>query len=291
MDAIQGLADGFGTALTIQNLVWVFIGVAAGTVVGILPGLGPPATIALLLPLTIDLEPATGLIFLSGIYYGAKYGGSTTAILLNIPGESASVATLIDGHEMAKQGRAGAALGIAAIGSFVAGTVGVIGLTFLAPVVADLAVEFGPPEYFALISLGLASVMLLAGESLLKGFISAALGLLLATVGGDIISGATRFTGGQIELLDGIEFIALSVGIFALGEVLVNLEEATGVQVFKSPTRLRELLPTRQDLKDSRMAIAQGSVLGFVIGVLPGAGSTVASFLSYSAQKRLSPHP
>jgi putative tricarboxylic transport membrane protein len=290
MDALQALADGFATALTPANLLWVFVGVAAGTVVGILPGLGPPATIALLLPLSIELEPASGLIMLAGIYYGAKYGGSTTAILLNIPGESASVATLLDGHALAKQGRAGAALGIAAIGSFVAGTIGVVGLTFLAPVVADLAVEFGPPEFFALITLGLASVMLLTGDSLLKGFISAALGLLLATIGGDIISGASRFTGGRPELLDGIEFIALSVGIFALGEVLLNVEQATGVQIFKAPSKLRELLPTRQDLRDSRFAIAQGSVIGFLVGALPGAGSTVASFLSYTVQKRFSPN-
>jgi putative tricarboxylic transport membrane protein len=290
VEALLGLAGGFAEALTLTNLFYVLLGVTAGTIVGILPGLGPPATIAILLPLTINLEPATGLIMLAGIYYGAKYGGSTTSILLNIPGESASVVTTLDGYQMARQGRAGPALGIAAIGSFVAGTVGVLGFTFLAPVVAAVAVNIGPPEYAGIMVFALASVVLLAGDSIIKGVLSALAGLLLATIGLDIISGASRYTFDQVELLDGIEFVALSVGIFAVAEVLVNVEKKLGRPIFTVPRKLRELMPTKRDLKDSRFAMAQGSVIGFVIGALPGAGSTVASFISYTVQRRFSPN-
>lgn len=290
MEALQGLAGGFAEALTLTNLFFVLVGVTAGTLVGILPGLGPPATIAILLPLTINLEPATGLIMLAGIYYGAKYGGSTTSILLNIPGESASVVTCLDGYAMARQGRAGPALGIAAIGSFVAGTIGIIGFTFLAPLIAAVAINIGPPEYAGIMVFALTSVVLLAGDSVLKGLLAALAGLLLATVGIDIISGAARYTFGQTEFLDGIEFIALSIGVFAVAEVMINVEQKTGRPIFTVPRRLRELMPTRQDLKQSRFAILQGSVIGFVIGALPGAGSTVASFISYTVQKRISPN-
>src|SRR5918999_143579 len=199
MEALQGLADGFAAALSPTNLFWALFGVTAGTLVGVLPGLGPPATIAILLPLSVNLSPATGLIMMAGIYYGAKYGGSTTSILLNIPGEDASVVTAFDGYEMAKQGRAGPALGIAAIGSFVAGTIGLIGLTFLAPAVAALAIIFGPPEYAGLMVLGMSLVLMLAGSSMLKGLISAAFGFLLSTIGLDLFSGTTRFTMGRIE--------------------------------------------------------------------------------------------
>jgi putative tricarboxylic transport membrane protein len=291
VNAFSGLAEGFATAITPTNLLWLAIGCLLGTLVGILPGLGSPATIAILLPLTTGMDPATGLIMMAGIYYGAKYGGSTTSILLNIPGESSSVVTCLDGYELAKQGRAGAALGMAAIGSFIAGTIGVIGLTFLAPQVADLAVDFGPPEYSALMAFALILVIMLAGESLLKGFISMLLGLLLATVGTDLFSGEQRFTGDRIELSGGLEFIAVSIGLFAVAEVLVNVEERTGRQIFTVPKGLRNLLPTADDLKQSRLAIAQGSILGFLIGCLPGAGATVASFVSYTLQKRLSRHP
>jgi putative tricarboxylic transport membrane protein len=291
MDAIGHLLDGFAVALTVENLLWVFLGVFIGTLVGVLPGLGTPATIAILLPITINLNPATGLIMMAGIYYGSKYGGSTTSILLNVPGESSSVVTAIDGYQMAKQGRAGPALGMAAIASFVAGTFGVIGLTLLAPPIARWALTFGPPEYFALMFLGLASVVFLAGTSMLKGLVSAVLGLVLATVGADIISGRDRFIFGQFYLLDGIEFIALSIGIFALGEVFVNIEKPVGATLFKVPGKLRDLLPSRQDFRDSRFAIAQGSVLGFFIGTLPGAGATIASFMSYIVAKRFSKRP
>jgi putative tricarboxylic transport membrane protein len=291
VNALSSLADGFATAITPTNLLWLMTGCLLGTLVGILPGLGPPATIAILLPLATNLEPATGLIMMAGIYYGAKYGGSTTSILLNIPGESSSVVTCLDGYQLAKQGRAGAALGMAAIASFAAGTIGVLGLTFLAPLVANLAVDFGPPEYSALMLFALLLVIMLAGESLLKGFISMVLGLLLATVGTDLFSGEQRFTDGRIELAGGFEFIAISIGLFAVGEVLVNVERRTGRQIFSVPNKLRQLLPTVADLRESKVAIAQGSVVGFFIGCLPGAGSTVASFVTYTLQKRISKHP
>jgi putative tricarboxylic transport membrane protein len=291
MGAIDGLIHGLGEALTLANLFWVFVGCFAGTLVGVLPGLGPPATIAMLLPLTVTLEPASGLIMMAGIYYGAKYGGSTTSILLNVPGESASVVTCLDGYEMAKQGRAGPALGIAAISSFIAGTIGVIGLAFLAPIVARWAIRFGPPEFFSLMMLGLAAVVFLGGSSVLKGFLSAAMGLLIATIGVDIISGKSRFTFGQLELLDGVEFIALSIGVFTIGEVLVNIEKQGGGAVFSLPKRLRDYLPSLADLRACRFAFAQSSIIGFVIGALPGAGSTVAAFVSYIVEKRVSKHP
>jgi putative tricarboxylic transport membrane protein len=290
LEALQALADGFAAALTLTNLFYVLVGVTAGTIVGVLPGLGPPATIAILLPLTINLDPETGLIMLAGIYYGAKYGGSTTSILLNIPGESASVVTCLDGYAMARRGRAGPALGIAAISSFVAGTIGVVGFTFLAPLVSAVALDIGPPEYAGIMVFALTSVVLLAGESVVKGVLSALAGLLLATVGIDIISGAPRFTFGQVDLLDGVEFIALSIGVFAIAEVMVNVEQKMGRPIFTVPRRLRDLLPTRADLVQSRVAMAQGSVVGFLIGALPGAGSTVASFLSYTLQKRVTPN-
>ena len=291
MSSFDQLIAGFEAALTPTNLLWLLVGCLLGTLVGILPGLGPPATISILLPLATGFDPATGLIMMAGIYYGAKYGGSTTSILLNIPGESSSVVTCIDGYEMAKQGRAGPALGIAAIGSFVAGTIGVIGLTFLAPVVAGLAVDFGPPEYSALMAFALILVIMLAGESMLKGFISMFLGLFLAIIGTDLFSGQQRFTNGRIELAGGIEFIALSVGVFAVGEVLVNIEKQSDAKIFQVPRGLRNLLPSWADIVRSRWAVLQGSVVGFVIGILPGAGSTVASFVSYILAKRTSKKP
>lgn len=288
MEALRLLLEGFAQAATPTNLLWVMVGVTAGTFVGVLPGLGASATVAILLPVVITLEPATALITLAGVYYGSKYGGSTTSILVNIPGENAAVPTTFDGYPMAKKGRAGAALAMAAIASFIAGTVGVLGLTFLAPLVATFSIELGPPEYFGLIALGLATVVLLTGDSVLRGAISTFVGLLLATVGVDLVSGAPRFTAGQIGLLDGISFIALTIGLFGIGEVLDGVEEPRRGQMFPVPNRLRELFPTRRDMKESRFAIAQGSVLGFFIGALPGAGTTVASFISYGVQKRFS---
>jgi putative tricarboxylic transport membrane protein len=291
MDAITNLFLGFSIALTPVNLFWCFVGVFLGTIVGVLPGLGPPATIALLLPLTFKMDPTTAMIMMAGLYYGAKYGGSTTSILLNVPGESASVVTCLDGYQLARQGRAGPALGIAAISSFVAGTFGVLGLMFMAPPVARFALKFGPPEYFALMAVGLAMVVFLTGRSVVKGLLATLCGLWLAGVGTDVFTAQSRFTFGYMELLDGIDFIVVSIGLFAVGEVLINLESQTGAQIFKVPKGLRNLLPTLKDLKESRFAFVNGSVVGFFIGVLPGAGSTIASFLSYGLEKAFSRHP
>ncbi|MGH7845400.1 MAG: tripartite tricarboxylate transporter permease [Candidatus Binatia bacterium] len=291
MDALNNLLLGFSVALTPVNLLWCFIGVLLGTVVGVLPGLGPPATIAMLLPMALKLNPTTGLIMLAGIYYGAKYGGSTTSILLNSPGESASVVTCLDGYQLARKGRAGPALGIAAIASFIAGTFGVVALMLIAPPVARFALRFGPPEYFSLMALGLTMVVFLAGKSMIKGLLSALLGLWLAAIGTDLFTAESRFTFGRMELLDGIDFIVATVGIFAVAEVFANLEARAGPELFQTPKGLKNLLPTLQDLKACRFSFVNGSIVGFFIGVLPGAGSTIASFISYGIEKALSRHP
>jgi putative tricarboxylic transport membrane protein len=288
MDIISGLWNGFAVALVPINLWWCFVGVFLGTVVGIMPGLGPPATIAMLLPLTFQMAPASAMIMLSGIYYGAKYGGSTTSILLNVPGESASVVTCLDGYQMARKGRAGAALGIAAIASFIAGTVGVLGLMLVAPPLAKFALSFSSPEYFALMVLGLAMVVLLAGRSMLKALLAMLVGLWIATMGTDLFSSTSRFTFGNMEMLDGIDFVVVAIGIFALGEVFCNMETREAAQVLPVPKGLRNLLPTMQDMKDCRFAFINGSVVGFITGVLPGAGSTIASFISYGIEKAVS---
>ncbi len=291
MDVLSGLLHGFGVALQPLNLLWCFVGVVLGTVIGVMPGLGPPATIAMLLPLTFLMNPASAMIMLAGIYYGAKYGGSTTSILLNVPGESASVATCIDGYQMARNGRAGAALGIAAIASFIAGTVGVVGLMLIAPPLAKMSLAFSSPEYFALMALGLAMVVLLGGDSMVKALLAMLVGLWLAGIGTDLFSQTSRFTFGQMELLSGIDFVVVAIGVFALGEVLANMHERGSAPAIAVPKGLRNLLPTRQDLKDSRFAFANGSLVGFFIGVLPGAGSTIASFISYGIEKAVSRHP
>lgn len=288
MEVLTGLAQGFAIALEPLNLFWCFLGVVLGTIVGLLPGLGPSATVALLLPLATQMNPTSGLIMLAGIYYGAKYGGSTTAILLNVPGESASVVTCLDGFEMARKGRAGPALGIAAIASFVAGTIGVVLLMLVAPPVAEFALRFGPPEYFALMALGLSMVVLLAGKSMIKALLSMLVGLWLATVGIDLFTDGDRYTLDRIELMDGVHFVVAAIGLFAIGEVLANLRPADGAQQFRVPKGLRNLLPNWQDLKDCRFAFLNGSLIGFFIGVLPGAGSTIASFVSYGVEKAVS---
>jgi putative tricarboxylic transport membrane protein len=291
MDAFSNLLLGFSVALTPINLFWCFVGVVLGTVVGVLPGLGPAATIAMLLPLTLKMDHTTAIIALSGIFYGARYGGSTTSILLNIPGESSSVVTCLDGYQMARQGRAGAALGISAIASFIAGTVGILGLMLISPPLARFALRFAPPEYFALMVLGLAMVVFLAGDSMLKALLAMLVGLWIATIGTDLFTGESRFTFGQVKLLGGIDFVAASVGIFAIAEVLINLESTSGAELFKLPKGLRNLLPTWQDLKDCRFAFLNGSLVGFFVGALPGAGATVASFMSYGIEKAVSRHP
>src|SRR5262245_28764563 len=291
MDALTNLLLGFSVALSPTNLFWCLVGVVLGTVVGVLPGLGPAATIAMLLPLTLKMDHTTAIIALAGIFYGARYGGSTTSILLNIPGESSSVVTCLDGYQLARQGRAGAALGISAIASFVAGTVGVLGLMLIAPPLARFALRFAPPEYFALMSLGLAMVVFLAGDSMIKALLALFVGLWLATIGTDLFTAESRFTFGQAKLLGGVDFIAATVGIFAVAEVLINLESRAGGEVVKIPRGIRNLLPTLQDLRDCRFAFVNGSVVGFVVGALPGAGATVASFLSYGLERAVSRHP
>lgn len=291
MEVLTSLMHGLGVAFQPGNLLWCFVGVFLGTVVGVMPGLGPAATIAMLLPLTFQMPPTTALIMLAGIYYGAKYGGSTTAILLNVPGESASVVTCLDGYQMARKGRAGAALGIAAISSFVAGTVGVLGLMLLAPPLAKFALSFSSPEYFALMALGLSMVVLLAGESLVKALLAMLVGLWLAGIGIDLFSDDSRFTFGMSEMLDGIDFVIVAIGVFALGEVIGNMEKRGESTLLPVPKGLRNLLPTWQELKACRFAFLNGSVIGFVIGVLPGAGSTIASFISYGVEKAVSKHP
>jgi putative tricarboxylic transport membrane protein len=291
MEIVSGLMHGFAVTLQPVNLFWCFVGCFLGTVVGILPGLGPAATIAMLLPLTFSLGPASGIIMLAGIYYGAKYGGSTTSILLNIPGESSSVVTCIDGYQMARKGRAGAALGIAAIASFVAGTVGVIALTLIAPPIAAFALSFSSPEYFALMCLGLALVVLLSGASLVKGLLALLLGLWLTSIGTDLFTAQARFTFGQSALLGGIDFMVVAIGVFALGEVLSSIDAGEETQLLPVPRGFRNLLPNRQELKACRFAFLNGSVTGFLIGCLPGAGSSIASFISYGIEKSVSKHP
>ena len=289
MEALEQLAHGFSIALTLQNLALAFVGVLIGTMVGILPGIGPSAGIALALPLTFGLEPVTALIMLAGIYYGAMYGGTLTSVLINTPGESASVMTTVDGYQMALQGRAGAALGIAAIGSFIAGTAGVLALMLAAPPIAHLAVRFGPPEYFALALLGLLTLSGLAGTSVAKALLMAIAGLLVATVGLDPIAGHPRFTFNVLELSDGIDFLPVAVGLFGIAEVLANIGQRVRLQPIHA--KLSGLLPTWQDWLACRLPILRGSVIGFLIGILPGAGATLASFISYGVEKKIAKDP
>jgi len=279
VEIFSGVLYGFQVALQPINLLYCFIGVFIGTLVGVLPGLGPAAAIALLLPSTFAASPVAAIIMLAGIYYGAMYGGSTTSILVNIPGEAASVVTCLDGYAMARQGRAGAALGIAAFGSFIAGTLSVIALTFLAPFLARVTLRFGPPEYFALMALGLTLLTFFARESTVKALMMAAVGLLCGTVGQDTISGRYRFAFGIRTLEDGLGLVPVIMGLFGISEVLLNLEQREQQrEIFTAPTT--GLLPTRQDWRDSSMPILRGSVLGFFLGILPGAGAIIASFAS-----------
>lgn len=290
MDFFSGLLTGFSLALTPYNLLFGFIGALLGTAVGVLPGLGPAATISLLLPLSYALgNPITSIIMLAGIYYGAMYGGSTTSILLNIPGEAASVVTCIDGYQMAKKGRAGAALGMAAIGSFIAGTVGVIGLTFVAPPLSAFALKFGPPEYFSLTILGLMLATYLSGKSILKGMIMAVVGLLLATVGMDPVTGNTRYTFGLLILEDGFDFLTLGMGLFGIGEIFLTLEGKVKAQLVT--TKITNLWPTLKDWAISKGSVIRGSGIGFFVGLLPGGGAVIASLLAYAVEKRVSKEP
>ena len=289
MDTVNNLILGFSVALQPANILFCFIGVTFGTLIGVLPGIGPMGAIALLLPSTFYVPPVSALIMLAGIYYGAMYGGSTTSILVNIPGESASVVTCIDGYQMAKKGRAGPALGIAAFGSFIAGTIGVALLGLVAPPLARFALKFGPPEYFSLMFLGLTVLVYLANGPTIKALIMAVLGIVLGIVGTDAITGRGRFTYGILELNDGIGIVPVVMGVFGFSEVLLNVEIIIRQQI--PHTKIMGLLPSRQDWKDSIGPITRGSFLGFFLGVLPGGGALLSSFASYALEKKVSKHP
>ena len=290
MSAFEGLAFGFSIALQWQNLLACFAGVLIGTVVGVLPGIGPIGAMALLLPVTYTMTPAGALIMLAGIYYGSMYGGSTTSILLNVPGEVSSIITTLDGYEMARRGRAGAALFVAAIGSFVAGSIGILGLAFMAPVLASSALRFGPPEFFALCILGLLVLSRLTGSSLVRAAVMVALGLGLSTVGMEPMSGVTRFTFGSLELSQGLELVPIAIGLFGVADLLSSAHDKLTAER-PLPVRMRELLPTKLEWKRSQWPIIRGSVMGFLFGLIPGPTAMIATFSSYALERKLSKHP
>jgi putative tricarboxylic transport membrane protein len=289
MELLANLAHGFAVAVTPMNILLCLIGALVGTLIGVLPGIGPIATIAMLLPITYKLDPTGALIMLSGIYYGAQYGGSTTAILVNLPGESSSVVTALDGHQMAKKGRAGAALAIAAIGSFIAGTFGTILLAALGKPLTQVAQAFGPADYCALMVLGLVCAVVLASGSVVKAIAMIFLGLLLSTVGTDLETGEQRMTFGFLPLADGIEFVTLAMGMFGFAEILKNLEQEESRDLVEQ--KVTGLMPTKEDMKEAAPAIMRGTLLGSVLGILPGGGAVLAAFGAYTLEKKLSKKP
>ncbi|MBP1711892.1 MAG: hypothetical protein H6Q42_95 [Deltaproteobacteria bacterium] len=289
MDTINHLLLGLQVCIEPANLFLAFLGCLIGTLVGVLPGLGPAATISLLLPASFHISPVGALILLAGIYYGTQYGGSTTSILLNIPGEASSVVTCLEGYEMAKKGQAGPALGIAAFGSFVAGTAATVGLMLLAPPLAQMALKFGPPEYSTLVILGLTVLTFLVKGSMSKALAMAAFGLFLSTIGLDAVSGVARFSFGKVELMDGIGLVPVVMGLFGIAEVLLNLEKTMRREILEG--RIETYLPTREDWRRSGFPIFRGSVIGFFLGIIPGGGSVLASFVSYAIEKKVSRHP
>ena len=290
MSPLEGLGFGFGVALAPANLLACFVGVLVGTIVGILPGIGPVGAMALLLPSTYAMSPTTALIMLAGIYYGSMYGGSTTSILVNVPGEAASVVTAIDGYQMARKGRAGAALCVAAVGSFVAGSVGVVGIVLFASWLAELALQFGPPEYFALTVTGLALLSRLSGGSVLTGFLMVGIGLAIGTVGMESVSGFPRFTFGSVPLSQGIELVPLIMGLYGVAEILVLAEEGIR-RASIARVALRDLFPTRLEWRQSGWPIARGSAVGFLTGLIPGPATVLATFISYMLERRISRTP
>ena len=291
MEALQLVISGFGHVFEPTNLLYLLVGVLYGNLVGVLPGLGPLQGSALIIPLTFKLQPETAIIMLCGIYYGAMYGGSTTSILLNIPGESSSVMTAVEGYPLNLQGRAGPALGMSAISSFICGTVSVVLMMFLSLPMANMALEFGPAETFAVILCALTLTASLGGDSVLKGLIMGAFGVTLATIGPDPIKSATRLTFGIEDLIQGVNFVSVALGLFALPEVFLAMERPT-VQLFKKTSlKLRNLLPTVQDFKDCRTSIPQGFLTGFIVGVMPGAGAVFASFITYGIQRKIAVKP
>lgn len=284
MEALDNLLYGFSVALQFENLIYVFIGVFAGTIIGMLPGLGPISALALMIPITFGMNPASALILMAGVYYGAIFGGSTSSILLNAPGVAGTVATSFDGYPLAKKGLAGKALAIAAYSSFIGGTISIIGLMLIAPLLAGFAVSFGPAEYFALMVLGLTAVVSLSDKSLVKGLIAAVFGIMISIVGIDLQTGTLRYTFGSTKLYEGIEFLIVALGVFALAEVFVMILNKVKKEKQLS---IGSLKLTKQEVKEIAPPIARSSILGFFTGVLPGAGATIASFLGYSMEKRL----
>jgi putative tricarboxylic transport membrane protein len=289
MDIFHHLLIGFSVALQPMNLFYCFMGCLIGTLVGVLPGLGPTAAMSLLLPATFHVSPVSAIIMLAGIYYGAMYGGSTTSILVNIPGEAASVVTCFDGYQMARQGKAGRALGISAFGSFIAGTIGIAGLTLLAPPLANMALRFGPPEYFSLMCLGMVVLTFLASTSMIRALMMACFGIIVGTIGTDTVSGTTRFTFGITELMDGVGLVPVVMGLFGISEMLLNIEQKIDREIFK--TRVKGLLPTFQDWMQAKWAILRGTFIGFFLGILPGGGAVLSSFVAYAIEKKVSKHP
>src|SRR3990172_4609732 len=289
MDIIHSIGLGFAVALQPVNLLYCFLGVFIGTLVGVLPGIGPVGAMSLLLPVTFQTTPEAAVIMLAGIYYGAMYGGSTTSILVNIPGEAASVVTCLDGYQMARKGRAGPALGMSAFGSFLGGTASIVGLMLLAPPLSQFAIQFGPAEYFSLMVLGLSILIYLAHGSMAKALITAAFGIVLGLIGLDSINARPRLTFDRLELVDGVGLVPIVMGLFGVAEVLLNIEETIKREVFD--TKIRGLLPSAADWVASRWALVRGSLVGFFLGILPGGGAVIASFLSYALEKRLSKHP
>ena len=289
MALFDNLIFGFGVALSLQNLLYCLVGVTVGTLIGVLPGIGPLGTIAILMPLTYGVSPVGALIMLAGIYYGAQYGGSTTAILVNLPGETSAVVTCIDGYQMARQGRAGPALAIAAIGSFFAGTVGTLLIALFGPPLAEIALKFGSPEYFSLMLMGLVAAAVLAQGDMVKSLAMVVVGLLLGLVGSDVNTGVQRFSFGIIELSDGIGFIVVAVGVFAIGEIIANLGDKEERRIFSA--RVTNLFPSREDWRRSIGPILRGTGIGSFFGVLPGTGPSIASFASYMLEKKLAADP
>ncbi len=288
MDVFMPLLQGFDIAMGGWNLLYCLLGVTIGMLVGVLPGLGPTTGTALLLPITFSMDPIPAIIMLSGIYYGSLYGGTVTSVLINTPGEAASVTTCFDGYPMAKQGRAGTALGVAGIGSFIGGTIAIIGLVFIGPPLAEFALNFGPPEFFSLMILGLVMVVGLMGKSIIRGTIAAIIGLTLSLVGMDPISGALRFTFGELHLMEGFDFVTIAMGLFGISEVLLGLETSMNAQ---KPPKVGKLLPNREEWRPTMMAILRGTGLGCLTGLIPGSNSVIPAILSYTLEKKLAKDP
>ncbi len=289
MDILHSLFYGFSVGLQPSNILCCFLGVLMGTLVGVLPGIGPVGAMSILLPVTFRMDPTGAIIMLAGIFYGAQYGGSTTSILVNIPGEATSIVTCLDGYQMAKQGRAGPALGIAAFGSFIAGTLGLVGLMIFATPLANFGLKFGPPEYFGVILLGLTLVSYLSRGSTIKALMMAAFGIILSCIGLDPINASPRMIFNLLQLWDGVNLVPIAMGIFGIGEILINVEENITTEILK--TKLKNLFPSLLDWMQSIWPILRGTVLGFFLGILPGGGALISSFASYAVEKRLSKTP